>query len=68
MGDLKRVSWDQNECEREARAKKAAPTEPELIVHVPEASGVVLPVPVEFQLSILASEEDLREAGLFCLF
>lgn len=38
----------------------SALTQPELIVHVTEASRVVLPVPEEFQLSILASEENLE--------
>lgn len=40
-------------------------TQPELIVHVTEASSVVLPVPVEFQLSILAPEEDLRRTDFY---
>lgn len=38
-------------------------TQPELIVHVPEAGRVVLPVPEEFQLPILASQEDLQRSG-----
>lgn len=40
--------------------KTSALTQPELIIHVTEASCVVLPVPEEVQLSILASEENLR--------
>lgn len=40
-------------------------TQPELIIQVTEASGVVLPVPVEIQLSILASQEDLRRTGFY---
>lgn len=38
-------------------------TQPELIVHVPEAGRVVLPVPEEFQLPILASQENLQRSG-----
>ena len=35
------------------------PTKPELIVHVPEAGRVVLPVPEELQFPALASDENL---------
>lgn len=40
-------------------------TQPELIVHISEASSVVLPVPVEFQLSVLASEEHLKRSDFY---
>lgn len=46
-------------------------TQPELIVHVPKASRVVLPVPEEIQLSVLTSEENLKrrdEGELASLF
>lgn len=40
-------------------------TQPELIVHISETSSVVLPVPVEFQLSVLASEEHLKRSDFY---
>lgn len=48
--------------QRETNANKRCwSTEPELILHVAEASSVVPPVPEELHISILSSEEDLRE-------
>lgn len=55
------------ERERKRRSERGSwtsdLTQPELIIHVTEASGVVLPVPEEFQLSILASQENLKSTG-----
>lgn len=48
------------EKEKKRDERTSALTQPELIIQVPEASGVVLPVPEKFQLSVLASEENLR--------
>lgn len=47
-------------AKRWRRSVGAALTQPELIIHVAEAGRVVLPVPVEVQLSTLPSEENLR--------
>lgn len=55
------VSWDGvREAKRVRLGDERSLTQPELIIHVTEASGVVLPVPVEFQLSILAPEQNLK--------
>lgn len=56
------VSQEGSEWGKESKygSRMSELTQPELIVHVTKASRVVLPVPEEFQLSILASEENLK--------